>query len=49
MTQRGRGRASRVQVELKQYAVWTVSKGKVVRVVWFPSRDEALEAAGQPQ
>jgi ketosteroid isomerase-like protein len=26
--------------------VWTIRKGKVIRVVWFPTRDEALEAAG---
>ena len=44
---RGRGRASGVEVTSKQYAgVWTLREGKVVRVVWFPSREEALEAVG---
>ena len=45
-TQRSRGQASGIEVELKQYAVWTVQGGKVTRVVWFPTRHEALEAAG---
>lgn len=45
-TERGRGRSSGVEAEMTQYAVWTIRKGKVVRVVWFPSRAEALEAAG---
>jgi hypothetical protein len=26
--------------------VWTIRNEKVVRVVWFPSREEALEAVG---
>jgi hypothetical protein len=26
--------------------VWTIRKGKVIRVVWFPTRADALEAAG---
>jgi ketosteroid isomerase-like protein len=45
-TERGRGRSSGVEVEMTQYAVWTIRSGKVVRVVWFPTRAEALEAAG---
>jgi ketosteroid isomerase-like protein len=45
-TERGRGRRSGVEVEMTQYAVWTLRSGKVVRVVWFPTRAEALEAAG---
>ena len=44
---RGRGRASGLDVEWAGNAgVWTLREGKVVRVVWFPSRDEALEAVG---
>jgi ketosteroid isomerase-like protein len=43
---RGRGRASGVEVELHYAGVWTIRDGKIVRVVWFPTRDEALEAAG---
>jgi ketosteroid isomerase-like protein len=45
-TTRGRGRTSGAEVELPHYAVWTIRNGKVVRVVWFATRDEALEAAG---
>ena len=45
-TDRGRGRESGVQVEQEVAAVWTVRDGKVVRVVWWPSREEALEAVG---
>jgi hypothetical protein len=26
--------------------VWTLREGKVVRLVWFPTREEALGAAG---
>jgi ketosteroid isomerase-like protein len=44
---RGRGRASGADVEYTQYAVWTIREGKVVRVLWFGTREEAFEAAGQ--
>jgi ketosteroid isomerase-like protein len=43
---RGRGRASGIEVGATIYAVWTFREGKVVRVVWFSRREEALEAAG---
>ena len=44
---RGRGRASGLDVEWAGNAgLWTLREGKVVRVVWFSSRAEALEAAG---
>jgi ketosteroid isomerase-like protein len=44
---RARGRASGVEVERAGYAaVWTIREGKIVRVVWFETRAEALEAAG---
>ena len=46
VTRRARGRVSGVAVERPFALVWTVHDGRVVRVVWFPSRDEALEAAG---
>jgi ketosteroid isomerase-like protein len=47
VTSRGRGRASGVDVEWRGNAgVWTIRDGKVIRVVWFPSREEALDAAG---
>ena len=46
MVQRGRGRASGVEVEDRLGTVWTIRTGKIVRAVWFPSREDALEAAG---
>jgi ketosteroid isomerase-like protein len=47
VTTRARGRGSGVEVEWKRNAgVWTIREGKIVRVVWFPTREEALEAAG---
>ena len=46
MVQRGRGRASGVEVADRLGTVWTLQEAKVIRVVWFPSRDAALEAAG---
>jgi ketosteroid isomerase-like protein len=49
VTNRGRGRASGAEVAFKQYAVWTIREGKIVRVAWFPTRAEAHEAAGLPQ
>jgi ketosteroid isomerase-like protein len=45
-TTRARGRTSGAVVELPHAAVWTVREGRIVRVVWFGSRAEALEAAG---
>ena len=46
---RGRGRVSGLNVEWSGNAgLWTLRGGRVVRVVWFPSRDEALDAAGVP-
>jgi hypothetical protein len=33
-------------VEMEQWAVWTSTGGKVVRVVSFRTQAEALEAAG---
>ena len=47
VTRRGRGRASGAEVEVPLALVWTVRDGRVLRVVWFPSLDEALEAVGQ--
>jgi uncharacterized protein len=46
VSRRGRGRASGAQVELHVALVWTLREGRVVRVVWYPTRKEALEAAG---
>jgi len=46
VTTRGCGRASGVEIEQKQGSAWTIRDGKVVRVVWFSTREEALEAVG---
>ena len=47
VTQRGRGQASGLEVARTLVGVWTVRDGVVVRAVWFPTREEALRAAGQ--
>ena len=45
--QRARGRASGIESEEPGRAgVWTIRHGKIARVVWFPTRAEALEAVG---
>jgi ketosteroid isomerase-like protein len=46
VTASGRGRTSGIEVKQTQAAVWTFSKAKIVRVVWFSTRTEALEAVG---
>ena len=47
LTQRVRGRTSGIELEWNSYAqVWTVGNGKIVRVEFFSTREEALEAAG---
>ncbi len=46
VTRHGRGRRSGAEVELPVALVWTLSAGKVVRVMWFPSVEEAREAVG---
>jgi ketosteroid isomerase-like protein len=46
VTRHGRGRSSGAEVEVQVALLWTVRDGKVVRLVWFPTREEALEAAG---
>ena len=40
------GGGSGAVVELPHAAVWTFREGKIVKVVWFADRAEALEAAG---
>ena len=37
-------RASGLSVELPHVSVWTIRKGKIIRVQWFATRDEAREA-----
>ena len=46
VTRHARGRASGVAVERPAALVWTLGEGKVLRLVWFLTREEALEAAG---
>jgi len=47
VTTRARGRASGIEVEWKEnVGLWTLREGKIVRIEWLPSREEALEAAG---
>jgi ketosteroid isomerase-like protein len=46
VTRRGRGRASGVEVETRRGGIWTIREGKVLRVVWFPSVEQALESVG---
>lgn len=46
VTRRGRGRASGAETSTRRAGLWTVRDGKVVRVVWFSSLDEAFAAAG---
>jgi ketosteroid isomerase-like protein len=43
---RGRGKASGVEFAERQGSVWTISDGKVTRIVNYRDPAEALEAAG---
>ncbi len=46
-TMHARGRQSGIEVEWNRHAgVWTIRNGRIVRVAWFPTREEAFEAAG---
>jgi ketosteroid isomerase-like protein len=45
-TRRGRGKASGLEVGMSFAVVFTIRTGKVIRVVWFSSPDEALQAVG---
>ena len=46
VTRRGRGRSSGADVALRVALVWTVRGGRVVRLVWWPTREEALRSVG---
>ncbi len=46
VVQRGRGRASGIQVQADVYFVFTLRGGKVTRWRMFQSEQEALDAAG---
>lgn len=44
---RARGRRSGIEVDgPPQFGIWTIAEGRIARVDWFDTRDEALEAAG---
>ena len=42
---RGRGRTSGIEVEHRPAGVATLREGRIVRIEWFPSREEALASA----
>jgi ketosteroid isomerase-like protein len=46
VTREARGRASGIEASARRAGVWTIRDGKVVRVVWFTSVEEARAAAG---
>jgi ketosteroid isomerase-like protein len=46
MTQRGRGPGSGAPVERRLATIWTTREGRIIRAKWFPTRAEALKAAG---
>jgi ketosteroid isomerase-like protein len=43
---RGRGKTSGIEVDQRFAMVWTLRGGRAVRMDMYPSREEALEAAG---
>ena len=45
-TQSGRGRGSGLPLAQQTASVFTISDGKIVKVLWLTSREKALEAAG---
>jgi ketosteroid isomerase-like protein len=45
---RARGRASGVEVDGRESALWTLRDGKVTRYAWFHEPGDALEAAESP-
>jgi ketosteroid isomerase-like protein len=46
VTFRAQGRGSGMDAERREFHVWTVSGGSVLRFQWFYRQDEALESAG---
>ena len=43
---RARGRASGAEVEWPVALLWTLRAGRVSRLAWFPTREDALAAVG---
>jgi ketosteroid isomerase-like protein len=46
ITEHGRGKTSGAEVVRPTYAVWSMRAGKAVRITFYETRNEALEAAG---
>ena len=46
LTVRGRGKGSGTPVTLRAANIWTVRAGKVIELVGYPDRVEALDAVG---
>jgi len=46
---RGRGRAAGIEVDRPHGQIWTFRGGLVIRMRWFHSHRETLEAAGLPE
>jgi ketosteroid isomerase-like protein len=47
-TIRARGRTSGLDVEFRQCALFEIREGRIVRALWYRTREEALAAAGLP-
>jgi ketosteroid isomerase-like protein len=48
VVQRGTGRTSGVETELRYFQLWTFRGGRVIRIESISDADEACEAAGLP-
>jgi hypothetical protein len=46
VNEHGRGKASGAVVVRTTYGLWTMRAGRAIRIIFFETRDEALEAAG---
>ena len=46
VTERGRGKGSGIAVERSAAGLYSVLDGRIVRITWFPTEREALEAVG---
>jgi uncharacterized protein len=44
--QSGRGKGSGVEFDQQTFWVYTLREGKIIRVMWLPTRARALEVAG---
>jgi ketosteroid isomerase-like protein len=46
VSQHARGRASGIELDREYATVWTLESGRITRMEFFPTRNDALEAAG---